>query len=81
MTPMAKFNQDSLKQKKYRATLNKLNRKSGDYGDGDGYDRSHQPDGSTKKEKASKNRGRKGEGGRKKGVPHKYPKKRDSRLN
>ena len=78
---MAKFNQSSLKQKKYRATLNKLNRKSGDYGDGDGQDRAHNSDGSTKKQKASKNRGRKGEGGRKKGVSHNYPKKRDSRLN
>lgn len=75
------YDQSSLAAKKKRATLNKLNRQSGDYGNGDGEDRSHQPDGSTKKEKASKNRGRKGEGGRKKGVPHKYPKKRDSRLN
>lgn len=75
------YKQSSLAAKKKRATLNRLNRQSGDYGNGDGKDRSHQPDGSTKKEKAGKNRGRKGEGGRKKGVGHNYPKKRDSRLN
>ena len=64
-----------------RATLNRINRQSGDYGNGDGLDQAHQPDGSTKKEKKGKNRARKGEGGRKKGVGHNYPKNRDSRLN
>ena len=73
------YNQNSLAAKKKRAVLNKINRRSGKKGDGE--DVSHQPDGSTKKEKASKNRGKKGEGGRKKGVGHNYPKKRDSRLN
>ena len=73
------YDPSSIKAKKYRATLNRINRKSGKKGDGK--DVSHQPDGSTKTEKASKNRGRKGEGGRKKGVGHNYPKKRDSRLN
>lgn len=76
---MAKYNQSSMKALKKRRILEKLNDKMGK--EGDGKDVSHQPDGSVKLEKASKNRGRKGEGGRKKGVPHNYPKKRDSRLN
>tara|TARA_S200002703_G_scaffold145096_1_gene139229 strand:+ start:123 stop:329 length:207 start_codon:yes stop_codon:yes gene_type:complete len=68
-----------MKALKKRRILEKLNDKMGK--EGDGKDVSHQSDGSVKLEKASKNRGRKGEGGRKKGVPHNYPKKRDSRLN
>ena len=70
---------NSKKAKLKRAMLGRLNYKMGE--EGDGKDVSHQKDGSVKLEKASKNRGRKGEGGRKKGVPHNYPKKRDSRLN
>ncbi len=73
------YDPSSLEAKKKRATLGRLNYKMGK--EGDGKDVSHQPDGSVKLEKASKNRGRKGEGGRKKGASHKYPKKRDSRLN
>ena len=70
---------NSKKAKLKRAMLGRLNYKMGE--EGDGKDVSHQKDGSVKLEKASKNRGRKGEGGRKKGVPHNYPKQRDSRLN
>ena len=73
------YDPNSKKAKLKRAMLGRLNYKMGKEGDGD--DVSHQKDGSVKLEKASKNRGRKGEGGRKKGVPHNYPKKRDSRLN
>jgi hypothetical protein len=36
------YDQSSLEAKKKRATLNRLNRQSGDYGNGDGEDRSHQ---------------------------------------
>lgn len=50
----------------YRAALNKKNRENGTYGNGDGKDLSHQPDGSTKSESESKNRGRR-EKSRKKG--------------
>ena len=73
------YDPNSKKAKLQRAMLGRLNRKMGK--EGDGKDVSHQKDGSVKLEKASNNRGRKGEGGRKKGVPHNYPKKRDSRLN
>ncbi len=73
------YDPSSKKAKIKRAMLGRLNYKMGK--EGDGKDVSHQKDGSVKLEKASKNRGRKGEGGRKKGVPHNYPKKRDSRLN
>ena len=73
------YDPSSKKAKIKRAMLGRLNYKMGK--EGDGKDVSHQPDGSVKLEKASRNRGRKGEGGRKKGVPHNYPKKRDSRLN
>lgn len=45
------------KAKDYRAALNKENRKRGTYGNGDGLDVSHQPNGKTKLEPASKNRG------------------------
>ena len=73
------YDPSSKKAKLKRAMLGRLNYKMGK--EGDGKDVSHQKDGSVKLEKASRNRGRKGEGGRKKGVPHNYPKKRDSRLN
>ena len=42
----------------YRSGLNKINRKKGTYGNGDGMDVSHQKDGTTKSEPQSKNRGR-----------------------
>jgi hypothetical protein len=45
------------KAKDYRAALNKENRKRKTYGNGDGLDVSHQPNGKTKLEPASKNRG------------------------
>lgn len=73
---MAKFNQNSLKQKKYRAVLNKFNREQGTYGNHDGKDASHGKDGKLKMRKAGSNRGDKKDGGRKPGAPHDYPKKR-----
>ena len=42
----------------YRALLNRINRRRGTYGNGDGMDVSHQDDGSTKSEPSSKNKGR-----------------------
>ena len=42
----------------YRSKLNKKNREDGTYGNGDGFDKSHQKDGSRKNEKSSKNKGR-----------------------
>jgi hypothetical protein len=50
-------------RKKYRAKLNKANRKKGTYGNGDGKDESHDSKGKTKKESQSKNRARNGKGG------------------
>ncbi len=41
-----------------RVELNKINRRAGTYGNGDNKDVSHQKDGSTKMEAASKNRAR-----------------------
>lgn len=52
-------------QVKKRVEANAFNRKNGKKSDG--LDASHQKDGSIKLEKASKNRGKVGEGGRKKG--------------
>jgi len=52
-----KYNRKSMQIKK-RSELNKLNRKAGTYGNGDGKDVSHKKDGSTFMEKASKNRAR-----------------------
>lgn len=51
-------------RKKYRAGLNKANRDSGTYGNGDGKDMSHGK-GGLKKEAQSKNRARNGKGGSK----------------
>ena len=52
--------QKSKKRKKYRAALNKYNRKKGTYGNGDGKDASHSKSGKiTRMEDASKNRARK----------------------
>ena len=46
-----------LKAKKYRAELNQINRKKGNYGNGDGMDEAHPATGGkTRKQKASKNR-------------------------
>jgi len=50
-------------RKAYRAGLNKANRKSGTYGNGDGKDKSHTKSGKTVSEKASTNRARNGRGG------------------
>ena len=52
--------------KKRRAQLNKINRKKGTYGNGDGMDNSHTSKGKTVKEKASKNRRRNGNDGKSK---------------
>ena len=42
-----------------RVELNKINREAGTYGNGDGLDVSHKPDGSTTMESEGANRGRK----------------------
>ena len=63
--------QSSAKARKKRSALNKYNRKKGTYGNGDGKDASHKNGKIVGFEKASSNRGRKNEGGRKKGKPHK----------
>lgn len=52
------------KQKKYRAELNKANRKAGTYGNGDKKDASHKKNGSVVMEKQSVNRGRNGSNGK-----------------
>lgn len=52
--------QKTSERKKYRAELNKANRKAGTYGNKDGYDASHKKDGTITKEKQSKNRARNG---------------------
>ena len=46
----------------YREDLNKANRKSGTYGNGDGVDKSHTKSGRLVNEKASSNRARNGKG-------------------
>lgn len=50
--------QSSPERKKYRALLNKANRKAGTYANGDGMDMSHTKSGKLVKEKQSKNRAR-----------------------
>lgn len=50
--------QSSKKMKKYRAELNKYNRKRGTYGNGDGKDASHKNGKISGFEAQSKNRGR-----------------------
>jgi hypothetical protein len=50
--------QSSLERKKYRAELNKANRKAGTYGNKDGKDMSHTKSGKLVKEAQSKNRAR-----------------------
>lgn len=54
------------KAKKRRAQLNKINRKKGTYGNGDGLDNSHTSSGKTVKEKANSNRRRNGRDGKSK---------------
>lgn len=51
-------------RRKYRAELNKANRKAGTYGNKDGKDMSHTKSGKLVKEKSSKNRARNGSGGK-----------------
>ena len=50
--------QSSEERKKYRASLNKANRKAGTYGNKDGKDMSHTKSGRLVKENQSKNRAR-----------------------
>ena len=50
--------QSSPERKKYRALLNKANRKAGTYANGDGLDMSHTKSGKLVKEAQSKNRAR-----------------------
>ena len=52
----------SEERNKYRADLNKANRKAGTYGNGDGKDMSHTKDGKLIREKQSSNRARNGKG-------------------
>jgi hypothetical protein len=52
--------QSSPERKKYRARLNKENRKRGTYGNGDGKDMSHTKGGGMVLEKAGRNRARNG---------------------
>lgn len=54
----------SDKQKKYRASLNKANRKAGTYGNGDGKDMSHKKNGGMSLESQSSNRSRNGQNGK-----------------
>lgn len=54
----------TTERKKYRAELNKANRKAGTYGNGDGKDMSHKKGGGLVKEPASKNRARNGSSGK-----------------
>ena len=53
----------SEERKKYRAELNRKNRKAGTYGNGDGKDMSHDTQGKLRKERQSSNRARNGRGG------------------
>jgi len=50
--------QATEERKRYRAALNRANRKAGTYGNGDGKDMSHTKDGKLVKESQSKNRAR-----------------------
>jgi hypothetical protein len=51
-------------RKKYRAELNRANRKAGTYGNKDGVDMSHKKDGSIVREKMKANRARNGRNGK-----------------
>ena len=52
------------KRKNYRVELNKANRESGTYGNGDGLDMSHTKSGKLVKESMKKNRARNGQNGK-----------------
>lgn len=52
------------KRKSYRVELNKANRESGTYGNGDGLDMSHTKSGKLVKESMKKNRARNGQNGK-----------------
>lgn len=54
----------SEERKNYRVKLNKANRDSGTYGNGDGKDKSHTKTGKLVSEKQSTNRARNGKGGK-----------------
>jgi hypothetical protein len=56
--------QATTERKKYRAKLNKANRKAGTYGNGDGKDMSHTKSGKLVKEKSKTNRARNGQNGK-----------------
>ena len=56
--------QSTEERKKYRAGLNKENRKKKTYGNKDGKDVSHKKDGKLTSEKQSKNRARNGHNGK-----------------
>lgn len=56
--------QKTEERKKYRAELNKANRKAGTYGNKDGIDMSHTKTGRLVKESQSKNRARNGHNGK-----------------
>jgi hypothetical protein len=56
--------QSSPERKKYRAELNRANRKAGTYGNKDGKDMSHTKSGKLTLESRSKNRARNGRDGR-----------------
>ncbi len=62
--------QSSTKMKKYRASLNKYNRQHGTYGNGDNLDASHKHGKIVGYESSHTNKGRTGEGGRKRGRHH-----------
>jgi len=57
----------------YRSALNKEHRKNKKSKKGDGKDASHGKDGKISLVAEGENRGRSGEGGRKKGKSHNYP--------
>lgn len=64
-----KYNKDyhaTPARRKYRAELNKDNRRRGTYGNGDGQDVSHTRGGGTTLESQSANRARQGAGGKRK---------------
>jgi hypothetical protein len=73
--------QKSAKRRKYRANLNKYNRDHGTYGNGDGKDASHHNGKITGFEDEHTNKGRAGEGGRRKGVKHIFHKRRRSKKS
>lgn len=54
----------TTERKKYRAELNRENRKRGTYGNGDGKDVSHKKNGKTTLESQKTNRGRQGSNGK-----------------